>query len=139
PSGANEASRSPRPPTAPTGNPPPITLPKHHRSGDTPDQTVAPPGPIRNPVITSSKMSSAPAASHAARSPARKPGAGGTRFMFAATGSTITQATSSSSAGTTLYGATRVSATAPFDTPTDPGRPSMATPLPPPASSPSEW
>ena len=35
-------------------------------------------------------------------------------------------------------GTTSVSATAPTDTPADPGRPSMATPLPPPASRPSE-
>ena len=52
--------------------------------------------------MTSSKMSSAPAALQAARSPSRNPGAGATRFMFAATGSTITQATRSSSSGTTL-------------------------------------
>ena len=89
-------------------------------------------------MITSSKISSAPAASHAARRPSRKPGTGATRFMFAATGSTMTQATCSSSAGTTLYGTTSVSATAPADTPAEPGSPSMATPLPPPASSPSE-
>ena len=43
-----------------------------------------------------------PALSHAARSPSRKPGAGGTRPMLAATGSTITQATSSLTSGTTL-------------------------------------
>ena len=79
-----------------------MTLPKHHRSGVTPDQAVAPPGPSRKPVMTSSKIRSAPAASHAARSASRKPGAGRTRFMLAATGSTITQATRSSSAGTTL-------------------------------------
>ena len=43
--------------------------------------------------MTSSKTSSAPTASHAARRPSRKPGAGATRPMFAATGSTMTQAT----------------------------------------------
>ena len=69
-----------------------MTLPKHQRSGVTPDQAVAPPGPSRNPVITSSKISNAPAASQAARRRSRKPGAGATRFMFAATGSTMTQA-----------------------------------------------
>ena len=36
--------RSRRPPKAPTGSPPPITLPKHHRSGVTPDHAVAPAG-----------------------------------------------------------------------------------------------
>ena len=89
--------------------------------------------------MTSSKTSSAPAASHAARRPSKNPGTGGTRPMFAATGSTITHATDRSISGTTLYGATTVSATAPAGTPADPGRPSVATPLPPPASRPSEW
>ena len=42
--------------------------------------------------------------------------------MFAATGSTMTQATRSSRAGTTLYGTTSVSATAPADTPAEPGQ-----------------
>ena len=110
--GPARTGRPRRPPKAPTGRPPPITLPKHHRSGRTPDEAMAPPSPIRNPVMTSSNTSSAPAASHAARSPSRNPGAGGTRPMLAATGSTITQATRSSSSGTTLYGATTVSATA---------------------------
>src|ERR1041384_7095859 len=52
--------RSARPPYAPTGNPPPITLPSVVRSGRTPRRPCAPPAPTRNPVITSSKMSSAP-------------------------------------------------------------------------------
>ena len=55
--------------------------------------------------------------------------------MLAAIGSRITHATDSSSCGTTLYGTTSVSATAPFGTPAVPGRPSVATPLPPAASS----
>ena len=82
-------------------------------------------------MITSSKMSSAPTRSHSARRPARNPGAGSTTPMFAAIGSTITAATRSSSSGTTLYGATIVEATAPAGTPAVPGRPSVATPLPP--------
>ena len=52
--------------------------------------------------MTSSKTRSAPVASQAARSPSRNPGTGATRFMLAATGSTMTQATRSSRAGTTL-------------------------------------
>ena len=36
PSGASDASTSARPPKAPTGRPPPITFPKHHRSGRDP-------------------------------------------------------------------------------------------------------
>ena len=64
-------------------------------------------------MITSSKTSSAPdAVARRRASPSRKPGAGATRPMLAATGSTMTHATSSSSSGTTLYGATIVSATA---------------------------
>ena len=54
--------------------------------------------------------------------------------MLAATGSTMTAATSSSSCGTTLYGTTIVLATALAGTPAVPGRPSVATPLPPAAS-----
>jgi hypothetical protein len=70
-----------------------------------------------------------------ARSPCRKPAAGATTPMFAATGSTKTAATCSSSCGTTLYGTTIVFATALVGTPAVPGRPSVATPLPPAASS----
>ena len=51
--------------------------------------------------------------------------------MLAAIGSTMTAATCSSSWGTTLYGTTIVSATAACGTPAVPGRPSVATPLPP--------
>ncbi len=59
--------------------------------------------------------------------------------MLAATGSTITHATSALSSGTALYGTTRVSATAALATPAEAGRPSVATPLPPPARSPALW
>ncbi len=72
--------------------------------------------------------------SHAARSPSRKPGAGATTPMFAAIGSTITAATSLPISGTTLYGTTSVLATASSGTPAVPGKPSVATPLPPAAS-----
>ena len=101
------------------------------RSGRTSYFACAPPVPTRNPVMTSSKMSKAPTRSHSARRPSRNPGAGATTPMFAAIGSTITAATRSSSSGTTLYGATIVAATAPAGTPAVPGRPSVATPLPP--------
>jgi hypothetical protein len=106
-----------------------------------PNSSWAPPRATRNPVITSSKMRSAPTRSHSARSPARKPGSGGTRPMLAAIGSTITHAVRSSSLGTTLYGATTVSATAASVTPADPGSPSAASPLPASASSrsPCPW
>jgi hypothetical protein len=49
------------PPIAPIGKPPPITLPKQVMSGFTSYFACAPPWPIRNPVMTSSKMSKAPA------------------------------------------------------------------------------
>ena len=80
-------------------------------------------------------MSKAPALSHAARRPSKKPGAGATTPMFAATGSTMTAATSLPISGTTLYGTTNVLATASSGTPAVPGIPSVAIPLPPAASS----
>ena len=55
--------------------------------------------------------------------------------MLAATGSTMTAATRSSSCGTALYGTTSVLATALAGTPAVPGKPNVATPLPPAASS----
>ena len=116
-----------------------MTLPKHERSGVTPNAACAPPRPSRKPVMTSSKISSAPAESHADRKPSRNPGTGATMPMFAATGSTITAATSTPTSGTTLYGTTTVSATLAAVTPADPGRPRVATPLPASASSASLW
>src|SRR5207244_1657562 len=60
----------------------------------------APPRPRRKPVITSSKMSSAPQARVASRRAMRNPGCGGTTPMLAATGSTITAASSDAFAAT---------------------------------------
>ena len=84
------AATSPRraPPKAASGSPPPTILPRIVRSGRTPKRACAPPRATRKPVITSSKTSSAPVASHSIRRPSRKPGAGGTQPMFPATGST---------------------------------------------------
>ena len=76
PSGVSVSITSRRPPTAPIGRPPPITLPNVVRSGVTSYFAWAPPEPRRNPVITSSNTSRAPTRSHSARSPSRKPGAG---------------------------------------------------------------
>ena len=134
PSGVRFSMTSRRPPTAPIGKPPPITLPKQVRSGLTLNRPCAPSVPKRKPVMTSSKTKSAPTRSQAARSPSRKPGAGATTPIFAATASTMTQATVSSISGTTLYGATMVFATASGGTPAVPGIPSVATPLPPAAN-----
>ena len=61
-SGATSAISSARPPYAPIGMPPPMILPSTVRSGRTPKRACAPPRPTRNPVITSSKISSAPSA-----------------------------------------------------------------------------
>jgi len=77
-----------------------MIFPRQVRSGVTPKTPWAPPRPRRKPVITSSKMRSAPQADVASRSAARKPGAGGTTPMLAATGSTITAASSSPRAAT---------------------------------------
>ena len=88
------AIRSRRPPYAPEGNPPPRIFDSVVRSGRTPYSSCAPPAATRKPVITSSKISSAPLASHTRRSVSRKPRRGGTTPMFAATGSTITHAIS---------------------------------------------
>ena len=92
PVGASRSIRSRRPPKAAHGKPPPITLPSVVRSGVTFQRVCAPPYPIRNPVITSSKIRTLPLAVHRARRPPRKPSSGGITPMFAATGSTITQA-----------------------------------------------
>ena len=47
-------------PYAPTGNPPPMILPRHVMSGTTPYIVCAPPGWTRKPVITSSKINRGP-------------------------------------------------------------------------------
>ncbi len=60
PSGAIASMMSRRPPNAPTGMPPPITLPSVVRSGTTPVMPCTPCECTRNPVITSSKMSTLP-------------------------------------------------------------------------------
>mmetsp|Transcript_35993 Transcript_35993/g.88682 ORF Transcript_35993/g.88682 Transcript_35993/m.88682 type:complete len:245 (-) Transcript_35993:789-1523(-) len=59
PAGATISMISRRPPYAPTGRPPPITLPMVVRSGITPQYSCALPRLMRNPVMTSSKHNSA--------------------------------------------------------------------------------
>ena len=54
-----------------------------------PYRPCTPRGCTRKPVITSSKISTAPYWSHSARRPSRKPGAGMMRFMLPAIGSTM--------------------------------------------------
>ena len=96
------------------------------------------PGPTLKPVITSSKTSSAPASSHARRSPSKNPGSGATRPMLAANGLDDHARDGLVELRTRLKGATTVSATAPRGTPAESGSPRVATPLPPPARSRSE-
>ena len=90
----------------------------------------------RQPLITSSKMSSAPAAFVMRRSSSRYPGAGGTTPMFAAIGSTITAATGGPAssaaciAGTSLYSTTLVSREISEGTPALSGTPNVAAPEP---------
>ncbi len=140
------------PPTAATGRPPPMTLPKVNRSGVQPGSTVPasrphqPAGPTRKPVSTSSSTSSAPCSAVIRRSAALNPGAEGTTPMLAGCASVMTtairspwRAKASSTAATSLYGRTRVSAAVAAVTPAEPGSPSVARPEPAAARSPSEW
>src|SRR5260370_15668972 len=83
---------SARPPKAAQGSPPPITLPNVTRSPGTPSTPYQPDEVTRNPVSTSSMISSAPADWHNEASRALKPGAGGTIPMFAGHASVITHA-----------------------------------------------
>jgi len=48
------------PPKTPMGKPPPITLPKVVKSGLTPKRPWAPESPTLKPVITSSRIRTAP-------------------------------------------------------------------------------
>src|ERR1700726_954207 len=84
---------SARPPNAAAGRPPPITLPNVTRSPGTPSRPYQPDGDTRNPVSTSSMISTAPADRHSAASRALNPGAGGTTPMLAGQASVITHAT----------------------------------------------
>ena len=77
-----------RPTTAESGNPFAIALPKHARSGMTPKRSCAPPSARRNPVTTSSKISTAPFACVSVATRGRKSRAGSTT----PTGSMITAA-----------------------------------------------
>ena len=133
---------SARPPKAAAGRPPPITLPKVNRSAGTGSRPYQPDGETRNPVITSSRISSAPCSVVIRRNSALKPSSGGTTPMLAAAASVITQAMSpprtrktSSTAATSLYGSTTVSPACAPVTPGVSGSASVATPEPADASS----
>ena len=65
------------PPTAASGSPPPITLPKIDRSGVMPNSRLRAAEPTRKPVMTSSSTSSAPCRVQRSRSASRNPARGG--------------------------------------------------------------
>ncbi len=137
---------SARPPNAAAGSPPPITLPNVIRSPATPSRPYQPEPVTRNPVSTSSMISSAPCSRQRAARSSLKPGPGGTTPMFAGHASVITQAIWSPwaanacrTASVSLYGSTSVSAAAAPVTPGESGSPKVATPDPAAASSASTW
>ena len=125
------------PPKAPTGMPPPITLPKVARSGAMPVSSAAPPRPTRKPEITSSKISSAPCARVRWRSAARnsrrcssRPWLAGTGSMMSAAMRAPSRANKASAAASSSSGSTRVQAVNASGTPADEGRPKVARPEP---------
>src|SRR5947199_3854002 len=61
-------------PKAPSGKPPPMDLARQIMSGFTPKNSLAPPQASLAPVLTSSKMSSAPFFVQMSRNPCRNPG-----------------------------------------------------------------
>mmetsp|Transcript_38044 Transcript_38044/g.123065 ORF Transcript_38044/g.123065 Transcript_38044/m.123065 type:complete len:270 (-) Transcript_38044:556-1365(-) len=137
PAGATISMISFLPAYAPTGKPPPITLPKVERSGVMPQCCCAPPYEMRKPVITSSNTSTAPLSSHTCRSSVRKALSGTMKPELPTTPSRITPATSPLLASKraltdsmSLYVATSVDADAPCVTPGESGSPSVATPEP---------
>ncbi len=83
---------SARPPKAAAGRPPPITLPNVNRSASTASRPYQPVAETRNPVITSSRINSAPCRWAISSRPALKPGSGATTPMFAAAASVMMHA-----------------------------------------------
>mmetsp|Transcript_2107 Transcript_2107/g.3451 ORF Transcript_2107/g.3451 Transcript_2107/m.3451 type:complete len:241 (+) Transcript_2107:416-1138(+) len=137
PAGATISMISFLPAYAPTGRPPPMTLPKVDRSGVMPQCCCAPPYEMRKPVMTSSNTSKAPYLSQSSRRPIKKSFSGTIKPELPTTPSRITPATAPSFASKraltdsrSLYVATNVVAEAPLVTPGESGKPSVATPLP---------
>ena len=102
--------------------PPATIFAKVERSGRTPKAPCAPPGETRKPVTTSSRISSVPARSVAARSACRNSGRNGTCPKLAPVGSRITAATSPrassrSTAGRSPGGASTMPSATPASTP----------------------
>ena len=127
---------------AAAGSPPPSTLPRIVRSGVTPAGCCTPPGDTLKPVITSSKMSNAPASLATSRRKERNPGSGLTSPMLAGKGSQISAATgrarsAAATASRSFHGTTIVSAACAAVTPGLAGIPWVASPEPASARSPS--
>ncbi len=125
------------PPYAPTGNPPPIIFPRVVISGVIPYTSWAPPNGNRNPVITSSKMSTTPYWVQSFRRPWRYSACGSTQPILPTTGSRMRAATSflfsinrRSTYSTSLKGAMSVSFAVPAVTPGLSGLPKVNAPLP---------
>src|SRR5215470_16071674 len=142
PDGASRSMISARPPNAAAGSPPPITLPNVIRSPATPSRPYQPDLVTRNPVSTSSMMSSEPCSAASAASTSLNPGSGGTTPMFAGHASVIRHAirgpcaaNTPATAAVSLNGSTSVSAAAAPVTPGLSGRANVATPDPAAASS----
>lgn len=109
-----------RPANAAIGTPPPSALANTARSGTTWYRPCAPPGPVRNPVHTSSKISGTPYAVHSSRSSSRQPGAGIVQALLATMGSQMTAASRPRWAASTVrsasgsfHGQTTTSSTTP--------------------------
>mmetsp|Transcript_3612 Transcript_3612/g.8103 ORF Transcript_3612/g.8103 Transcript_3612/m.8103 type:complete len:244 (-) Transcript_3612:565-1296(-) len=146
PAGATCSMISFLPAYAPTGRPPPMTLPKVERSGSMPKCFCAPPYEMRKPVITSSKTRSAPSLVVSSRRPSRKAWSGTMKPELPTTGSRMTPQISSLLASKSaltlsrsLYLATSVLSAAPLVTPGESGRPSVMTPLPAATRKESAW
>mmetsp|Transcript_2181 Transcript_2181/g.7631 ORF Transcript_2181/g.7631 Transcript_2181/m.7631 type:complete len:244 (+) Transcript_2181:254-985(+) len=137
PAGATSSMISRLPPYAPTGRPPPITLPMVVMSGVTPQYSCAHPYEMRKPVITSSKHSTMPSSVHSSRSATRNSLVGGMKPELPTTGSRITPAISPLCCATisftlsmSLYVAHSVVPVAAAGTPGLSGSPRVATPEP---------
>jgi hypothetical protein len=103
PSGVTCSINSRLPPNAPTGTPPPIALANVTRSPSMPQYSVAPPGAILHPNLTSSMIITEPFAVQRARTASRYPGIGGITPPFVIAGSTMTPATSPSCSSKTAF------------------------------------
>ena len=123
-----------------------MILPSEVRSGSTPSRAWAPPRATRKPLMTSSKIRTAPCCVQSSRRRCRKRGRGKMRPMFPGYGSTITAAIepgasrkACSMASGSLKGSTTVSAAVPSVTPAELGTPAVSAPDPAAIKNESAW